>query len=94
VAELRKLGDVAALHELGQSDLDAGADAAQVADAPLSHHRRHVDRRRADELCRPPVRARAVVARAGQLEERREFLQSRRDAGVVDRRRRGASGRR
>jgi hypothetical protein len=81
--ELGQLGDVAGLDQLAQPRLDARPDPPQPPDLPGPHEVRDRDRRRADRLRRPAVRARGVRVRLGELEQRRERLEPVGDAGVV-----------
>ena len=82
--ELGELCDVARLDQLAQPGLDPWPDAPQRADSPLVYERGDLDGSGTDDLCRPPVGACAVVAGTGELEQRRELLQARRDAKVGD----------
>ena len=74
--ELPQLGQLARLDELPQPCLDPGADAGELADAPGADELCDVGRRRADQIGRTAVGAHRVVARAGQVQQRREGLES------------------
>ena len=83
--ELVELGDAPRLDELDQARLDRGPDASQVPDATAADELAHRGRRRAQQLGRPAIRTDAVVARTGEVEQRREPLELLGDARVVER---------
>ncbi len=63
------------LDELAQPRLDRAADPAQLAHSPAAHELGDRSGCRADQLRRAPVRANAVVARPGEVEQRRQRLE-------------------
>ena len=82
--QLRELGDLAGLDQLEKTRFDARADALQLPDAAGPHHCCDVDRRSTHAFGCTTVRAGAVVAGVGKLEQRREFIQPGRDTFVAD----------
>ena len=82
--ELSQLRELARLDELAQAALDAGTDAAQLADAAGAHELRNRRRQRADQLGGASVGARRVGIRLGQLEQRRVLVELRGDGAIVE----------
>ena len=80
--ELLQLGEPAGRDELRQPALDAGPDAAQLARTSGPDELVDGDARLADELGGATICAHRVVARAGQVEQRRIGVQGLRDLGV------------
>ncbi len=82
--QLVELRDPPRLDELAQPRLDRRPDPAQLPDAPGPDELGDRRRRRPDQLGRPPVRAHAVEARAGEIEQRREALESLGDRCIAE----------
>ncbi len=81
--ELLQLCQLAGLDELPQPRLDPRADAGELADSPGADERRDVRRRGTDQIGGTTVGAHGVMARSGEVEQRREGVESFREGGVV-----------
>ena len=81
--ELPQLCQLARLDELPQPRLDPRADTGELADSPGADERCDVCRRGTDQIGGTTVGAHRVTARSGEVEQRREGVQSLREGGVV-----------
>jgi hypothetical protein len=81
--QLVELGEPAGRDELAQTRLDSGPDPGQLLSPSLAHEGCHVGRRRADQIGRAAVRAHRVVARAVQVEQGGEGLETLGEGCVV-----------
>jgi hypothetical protein len=66
--QLAQLGELAGVDELAQARVDPGADAGKFGRPSRADERRHVRRRRADELGGAAIGAHGVEARARKVE--------------------------